>query len=108
MNLVFSNGHRTGCITNLTLGEFRDGKNQVKAGHHVIFVREHKTRRTYGAADLIIMPEMYKFMETYADLCRPASESMSLFLNWGGAKMDAGSVTNALSSELKCAGINKQ
>ena len=29
-------------------GEFRDGKNQVKAGHHIIFVREHKIR-TYGA-----------------------------------------------------------
>ena len=108
MNLVFSNGHKTGCITNLTLAEIRDGKAHVKSGHHIIFVWDHKTRRTYGAADLVISPKIYHYIETYVDLCRPASESTAVFLNWGGAKMDSGSVTNALSAELRHAGINKQ
>ena len=67
----------------MMVSEFREAKTNLKAGHHVIFVRDNKTRKTYGPADVVISKNLFSFMDTYLELCRPASESDKLFLNWG-------------------------
>ena len=83
MTLTISNAHRSGCITNMLIHEFKAAKSFVRGGFHVIFVANHKTRTTYGPADVVVSPQVYEWMETYLNRFRPASEWDNLFVNWG-------------------------
>ena len=111
--LAMANCQRTGCLTNLTLDEFADGKTNTQRGNHIVRVANHKTAGKYGPATLVVSEELYMQMEAYVQHFRPAalstdSRPKDLFVNWGGSSMDSGSVTNALSTELGHAGVEKR
>ena len=81
--LALTTGHRTGCITNMTVPEFKAGRNFVRQGDHIVLVYNHKTVKTHGPARVVISKQLYAYMDTYLNFCRPASESDALLLNWG-------------------------
>ena len=111
--LAMANCQRTGCLTNLTLQEFADGREQVRRGDHIVMVAHHKTSTKYGPATLVVRKELYSQIESYIKHFRPSaispdSHPKDLFVNWGGSSMDASSVIHALRTELGHAGVEKK
>ena len=83
VSMLICNPHRSGCIGNMTLDEFTKGKQRIVDGCHVIHVFDHKTRATYGPAQIALEKALYTHIECYVQYYRPASEVTHLFLNWG-------------------------
>lgn len=105
--LAISNAQRSGCLMNMTLDEFTEGKKIKRKDHHIIFVKDHKTSSTYGSAELIVTPELYKMMEAYV-LQRPTSTAKEIFLTWNGNKMTSANVVHSLTTEIAHAGVDKR
>ena len=106
--IVVANGCRTGCITNMTLEEFETGSEIIRAGHHIVKVASHKTASVYGPAEIVFTPDMYRDAQQYIENFRPKSEDPHLFVNLTGSQMSAGTVSNALTRELRRAGVDKK
>ena len=110
--LATANCQRTGCLTNMTLDEFKSGENEVKRGSHIVRVSAHKTAGKYGPANIVITESLYHKICNYIEVFRPSAvgenHSQYLFVNWGGSSMDSSSVTHALTTELGHAGIEKK
>ena len=103
MSLALKNCQRSGCLTNLTIEEFVEGKDHISRGQHTVQVRNHKTAGKYGPANMVVSQELYVQLQTYIAIFRPQSgQTREVFLNWSGAPMDSGSVIHAfpLSSAM--------
>jgi len=106
MKIILSNPQRSGCILNMTMQAFV--KATIKNGHHIIQVKDHKTSRTYGAADLVLDSSLHSHVSKYIHQFRPETDSPYVLINWSGKKMAVSSLNNALSTELKAVGVNKK
>ena len=58
--LFFSNATHSGCIINMQLEAFQKAIEEGES--HIIQVREHKTAKTYGCAEIIVPHEVYIYM----------------------------------------------
>ena len=106
MSMLVANPHRTACFVNITVEDFLDASQ--KNGNRIIYVDEHKTRSTYGAADLVVDEKLYSMLQVYKDQVRPINSCEKLIVTWNGTGMDAGGMASALSKELLNAGIDKK
>ena len=106
--IAFTNCHRTGCLTNMTLAQFYSGEKNVRNGHHVVCVSEHKTSSTYGPAEVVLDEDLYQDCLKYIKSYRKKSDSEFVFLSWNGKQMDSGLDADALSTELGHAGVEKK
>ena len=75
----------------------------VEGKNHIIQVREQKTAKTDGCAEIIVLHDVFKQLKTYVQQYRPVSSSDT----WSGSPMDSGAVCHALSMELSHAGMEK-
>jgi len=109
MQIVVRNCGRTGTLMNMRVQEFMDAelKRLNEVDTYVISVAEHKTVRTYQAANCVISSEVHSYISTYLSDFRPPTTSPYIFVTWSGLKMDAGSISNALTVELGHAGVER-
>ena len=106
MRVALSNCHRTGCLTNMTVQEFKAAI--IKNDHFIIKVAEHKTAGTYGPAEVVLDKDLYRDVVTYIEVFRLVSSCPTIFLTYNGTKMESGTVAAALTTELGHAGVGKQ
>jgi len=67
--LVLANGQRGDTIASMTVGELRDAKTEE--GIKVVKVAQHKTKGTYGSANLsFALPGLWKATRNYVELYR--------------------------------------
>ena len=63
LQLILANCHRSGCILNMMVTNFEDAKSHN--GCRVVRIKDHKTAKIYGSAEVIIAQDVYKNMLTY-------------------------------------------
>lgn len=78
-------GHRTGVLANMTVPEVQAARDA--AGHptvgYVINVREHKTNRAFGMAQLFLEPEEFSWFERWLRLRTELETDDNLFFTTG-------------------------
>jgi len=106
MRLATSNAHRTACISNMQISEFKNSQSRLEK--QVVLVYNHKTVKTYGPAKVVMEKDLYKDILHYIDNYRPKSNNKEVFLSWSGATLDAGVILNAFATELGHVGLEKK
>ena len=106
LKLAISNYHRTGCLKNMTPAQFVNAEKSIKRGDYIIEFQHHKTRSTYGKAEVIVDTDFIQVDEQLH--FRPVSDSPYFFLTWTGAQQDSGNIINSLSIELVFVGVEKK
>ena len=106
MQLLFSSACRSGCIENMTLEQLKSAP--LQSGSYLVRVTEHKTASSYGSAELIVAPDLYKDMNTYLEQFRPKSTCGCVFLTWSGQPLDSGALCHLLTGELSYVGVQKK
>lgn len=106
MRIATSNPHRTGCISNMTLSEYKS--SALKSGQFVVCVHRHKTVKTHGPAEVVIDQVLHKNIETFIKYFRPKTDKTELFVSWNGNLMEAGLIIQAFATELGHAGVEKK
>jgi len=65
----FGNACRSGVTANMTIEEYEKAKS-FPDGRYVIKVKKHKTRRTYGPANMTLTKEQYMWLKTFVNQFR--------------------------------------
>ena len=86
------NAGRAGNCINLTLGEFLGGKIDSTTRDIIINVKNHKTKRKYGPAQIVLTAVLYRQMRSYLSIyrsdvakmnsCDALDPSINFFVTW--------------------------
>lgn len=106
MRLATSNAHRTACISNMQICEFKNSKSQLDK--NIVLVYNHKTVKTYGPAEVVMDKQLHKYILYYIENYRPVSNNNEVFVTWSGATMDSSVLLNAFATELGHVGLEKK
>ena len=93
----FGNACRSGVTANLMMEEFEKAKN-LPDGRVNIKVKRHKTRRSYGAANLTLTREQYAWMVSFVNSFRSRLpiEHHNIFLSWSGKDQKSGAISDRM------------
>ena len=86
--IILNNGSRAGAIANMTIAEHR--KAVVENGSYIISVLSHKTVASTGPANLALMDQLYKLLNTYIQNMRnrltviDVIDGSKVFVSWTG------------------------
>ena len=100
----FSNACRSGVTANLMTKEFKDAK-ELPDGRFIIKVKHHKTRKTYGPANLTLKKQLFSFLRTFINVFRAKLPKYddNVFLAWTGRAPKSGAISDRLHSVwVKC------
>ena len=106
MCIAVSNAHRTACISNLKVSDFKNATSHDS--NYIIKVPVHKTAKTFGAAEVVVSAYLYSNIQVYFTKFRPQCECSELFVSWSGKGMESPLVINSFAVELGHAGIEKR
>lgn len=94
--LCINNGSRSGALSNMTLGEFRQGFDQD--GCYVVQVKKHKTFTCHGPVHLVLSLSLHQWMKIFIAKFRnvvaseSSEDSAPVFLTWSNRKMRASQI----------------
>lgn len=110
LKLVIQNASRAGPIVNLKIDEVNKARNNVHNGRHVINVLQHKTQLVYGAAQISLDEDDFRFLVSYIENIRSRIPNLDptttedVFVTWNGRPLVGSEVANIISVEL-CSAI---
>ena len=105
--IALLNAHRSGVSSNMTLKEFKCAKEDEKSHDFLIRVMNHKTRRFYGPAVVVLPKQKYELLKIFVEVVRSKITTSSdlVFLSWNGKPMQSGGVSKQINSIWKRSGV---
>lgn len=108
---VLNNASRSGCISNMTMAEYRSAEKQ-KNRSYIIAVKDHKTAATSGPAMLAIDSSLMNHLMNFVEHIRNRVEDITfedkdpVFPSWSGKKMAPSMISTQMNNFWKSAGFD--
>ena len=98
---------RSGVSASMTLTEFGKHVYRPEDNMYQIYVRRHKTFRSFGFALVCLTVQHFNYLKLYVDRVRPTFpvESERIFLSWKGKEMCSGAVSENINRIWRQAGV---
>lgn len=102
----FGNASRSGVSANMLMEEYESAK-PLPDGRFVIKVKNHKTKKFYGPANVTLPEKHFEWLTCYVKKIRPClpCQDNNVFLSWLGKAMTSGSISHRIHQLWVKAGI---